>query len=66
MNKFSNPALLLLLLWLGGCASPALVVGQPRAAIESKDVVVYYAERPRCNFETVAHLRAKKSVSATV
>jgi hypothetical protein len=40
-----------------GCAAPALVVGQPKASIANDDVVVYYIDRPRCNFETVAHIR---------
>lgn len=56
-----NPLILILVLsclGLGGCAQPALVVGQTSAIIDSGDVVIYYAERPRCNFETIAHLRA--------
>jgi len=42
---------------LGGCAESTLLVGQPGAAIAGEDVVLYYIERPRCNFETVAHIR---------
>ena len=40
-----------------GCAEPALVIGQPAAIIDSEDVVIYYTERPQCNFETIAYLR---------
>ncbi len=40
-----------------GCAEPALVVGQPATIIDSEDVVIYYTERPNCNFETIAHIR---------
>ena len=43
-------------LFLGACAESTLVTGQPRNSIEVEDVVVYYFERPRCNFETIAHI----------
>ena len=42
---------------LCGCVEPALVVGQPGPALDSTEVDIYYAERPRCDFETVAHFR---------
>ena len=42
---------------LGGCAESTLLVGQPGAAIAGEDVVVYYVDRPRCNFETIAHIQ---------
>lgn len=47
----------LLTLVLTACAEPALVVGAPGPALAREEVVVYYIDRPRCNFETVAHLR---------
>lgn len=56
-----NSLMLLLVfscLGLDGCTERALVIGQPSAGIDSGDVIIYYTERPRCNFETVAHLRA--------
>jgi len=43
--------------WLTGCASQALVVGQTAPALASEEVDIYYVERPRCNFETIAYLR---------
>lgn len=43
-------------LTLAACSQTILVVGQPSAAIQSEDVVIYYPERPACNFETVAHI----------
>ena len=46
----------------GGCANTTLLVGQQRAAIDSDDVVVYFYERPRCNFETVAWIEVKHGV----
>ncbi len=49
----------LLLLLGSACAAPALVVGPPRAPLASEDVVVYFVDRPRCNFETLAHLRVQ-------
>lgn len=57
-----NPRILsiaLLMLAGYGCADPALVVGPPRAAVASEDVVVYFIDRPRCNFETLAHIRVQ-------
>lgn len=45
-------------IYLYGCVEPALVVGQPGPALASGEVDIYYAERPRCDFETVAHFRA--------
>ena len=44
--------------YLYGCVEPALVVGQPGPALATEEVDIYYAERPRCEFETVAHIRA--------
>ncbi len=43
---------------LAACAEPSLVIGTPGPALASEEVVVYYIDRPRCNFETIAHLRA--------
>ena len=48
---------LLLCLCLGGCAEPTTIIGQPTAAINAEDVVIYYAEKPGCNFETVAWIQ---------
>ena len=45
------------LILLYGCVEPSLVVGQPGPAIASEEVDVYYARRPRCDFETIAHIR---------
>ena len=38
------------------CVESNLVVGQPGASIKSEDVVVYFIDRPPCNFETIAHI----------
>ena len=51
------PALLIIVAVLGGCAESTLLIGQPGAVIAGEDVVVYYIDRPRCNYETVAHIR---------
>ena len=40
-----------------GCSSKPLVVGQPRDAVPVEEVAVYFAERPDCDIETVAHLK---------
>ena len=42
---------------LSACAEPALIIGQTRTSIDEEDVVIYYIERPACNFETVAHIQ---------
>ncbi len=44
--------------WLCACVESAVVVGQPGPALAREEVDIYYARRPRCNFETVAHIRA--------
>ena len=41
---------------LSACAAPPLVIGQARAPVSESDVVVYFMDRPRCHFETVALL----------
>ncbi|MDH3390119.1 MAG: hypothetical protein OEN02_19705 [Gammaproteobacteria bacterium] len=53
------PVLILLLASysLPGCAEKAVLVGKPGPAVEAEEVVTYYIDRPRCNFETVAHIR---------
>jgi hypothetical protein len=54
-----NSSLLIFLpicLFLHGCVEPALVVGQPSAAVDSETVDIYYIDRPHCNFETIAHI----------
>ena len=56
-NQFHSIGGVLLTLTLAACAEPALVVGAPGPRLASEEVVVYYIDRPRCNFETVAHLR---------
>ena len=50
--------LLICIAWLAGCANSTLVVGQTAPALASEEVDIYYVEKPRCNFETIAHLRA--------
>lgn len=50
--------LMLCIVWLSGCASPALVVGQTAPALDAEEVDIYYVDRPRCNFETIAYLRS--------
>ncbi len=56
MKNFRVLALLLLSYSLTACVSSKLVVSQPGASIDTVDVVVYFVERPPCNFETVAHI----------
>ena len=49
--------LLLSSLLVSGCAEPPLVIGQPAASTDSRQVVIYYIDRPKCDFETLAHIR---------
>ena len=42
---------------VSGCSSKPFVVGQPREAVTVEEVTVFYAERPACEFETIAHLK---------
>ena len=57
MKNISTIALLTLLYLLSGCAQPPLLVGQPSAAIPAEQVVVYFPDRPSCDYETVAHIQ---------
>lgn len=57
MKNYLIPVLLLSSLLALGCAEPALVIGQPSASISKDEVVIYYIDRPRCKFETLAHIR---------
>lgn len=43
---------------LSGCMEPAMVVGQPSPSLSSEAVRIYYIDRPTCNFETIAYIRA--------
>ena len=42
---------------LAGCSSKPFVVGKTGDALPAEDVIVYYAKRPVCEFETIAHLK---------
>lgn len=57
--KARSISIAILLLLGSGCADPALVISQPRAPLASEDVVVYFIDRPGCNFETIAHIRVQ-------
>ena len=46
-----------LLFLLYGCVEPSLIVGQPGPAVADNEIKVYYSKRPRCDFETIAHIR---------
>ncbi len=48
---------LCVLLLLSGCASQPFIVGSPGEAVQTDSVVVYYAQRPVCEFETIAYLK---------
>lgn len=49
--------LLLSVFWLSACVESSIIVGQPGPALVSEEVEMYYVQRPRCDFETVAHIR---------
>lgn len=41
---------------LCGCINTT-VVGKPEASVAAEEVAIYYIDRPRCEFETIAHIR---------
>ncbi len=57
MFDFQKLILMVSIFALTGCIEPAMIVGQPGASVDPEEVVVYYIDRPRCNFETIAHIR---------
>ena len=57
MNNSLIMTLIALSLLLAGCAESSLVVAKPGASLPGGEVSVYYIDRPRCNFETIAHIR---------
>jgi hypothetical protein len=41
---------------LYGCINTT-VIGKPEVGITAEEVAIYYIDRPRCDFETIAHIR---------
>ena len=58
--------LLFSVFWLSACVESSIVVGQPGPALVSEEVEMYYIQRPRCNFETVAHIRVSVVVAGRI
>lgn len=58
MKILSVTTFLLLTQLLSGCAEPAAIVGTPGPGVTREEVRVYFAERPLCDFETIAHIKA--------
>lgn len=56
LNKSLALLLLLGAFQLHGCAS-TLLVGEAKPRVASDAVRVYFIDRPRCNFETIAHIQ---------
>ena len=57
MKNIHTTALIPLIILLSGCVQPPLMVGKAGPAVPPEQVVVYFPDRPSCNFETVAHLQ---------
>lgn len=55
--KNSLILVLLTCLLAAGCAEPPLVIGQPVVSNGNQPVVIYYIDKPSCNFETLAYIR---------
>ncbi len=51
--------LILFFSMLQGCAQQPLIVAPPGPAVAPERVVIYFPERPRCDFETIAHLQVR-------
>ena len=58
MKLIFSTASMLTLCLLAGCAQPPLIVAGQGDAVEPERVRIYYPDRPRCDFETLAHLQA--------
>ena len=58
MSIFAKSLILFVSCLLGGCVTSTLVVGEPGDAVAEEEVVVYFIDRPTCNFETIAHIQA--------
>ena len=59
MYYLSRLSLLIVIAVLLGCIQPPLMLSQPRDALAVEDVMMYYMERPLCNYETMAYLQAE-------
>jgi hypothetical protein len=44
-------------LLITGCAHPVTVIGQVGPDVDIDRVNIYYPDRPKCNFDTIAHIR---------
>ena len=59
MKKLCTTGLIAFLYLLPGCTLPPLMVAPAGPAVPPEQVVIYFPERPRCDFETLAHLQVK-------
>ncbi len=57
MNLFRIPVSLLSLCLLASCAQPPLLLSRPGDAVDAERVKIYYPDRPRCDFQTLAYLQ---------
>ena len=48
--------LLPLTVLLNGCVQPITVIGPVGEPVDSSEVVIYYPQRPECNFETIGYI----------
>lgn len=56
MTRFLFTILIISAATLSGCVNTT-VVGKPEAGVAAEEVAIYYIDRPRCDFETIAHIR---------
>jgi hypothetical protein len=56
MTRYLLTILIISTCALSGCVNTT-VVGKPEAGITAEEVAIYYIDRPRCEFETIAHIR---------
>ena len=52
----SKLCLLMLSVILIGCAHPVAMVGPAGKSVDASKVVIYYPQRPDCNFETIGYI----------
>jgi len=57
MKNLYTTGLIAFFYLLPGCSQLPLMVAPAGPAVPAERVVIYFPERPRCDFETIAHIQ---------
>ena len=57
--KYLRFLILIFGVMLAGCAQPPLLLSPPGPPLASEEVTIYYPDRPRCDFVTIAHIQVE-------